>query len=57
MSRDVFVEWDQEEYSKIYGALLRDNNYALDVGDVYQGNGLIASTLWDEDGNFFDIPL
>lgn len=38
MSDDVFVEWYQKEYSKIYGALLRDNNYALDVGDVYQGN-------------------
>lgn len=57
ISGDAFDDWDQEEYSKIYSALLRDNNYALDVGKVYQGNGLVASTLWDENGKFYDIPL
>lgn len=57
MHGDVFYSWDQEEYSKLFSSLLRDNNYALNVENIYQENGLVASILWDENGNFYDIPL
>lgn len=54
---NAFEAWSQEEYSKVFSSLLQDNYYILDVGEVYQGNGLVASTLWDKNGNFFDMPL
>ena len=57
MSGDVFDDWDQEEYAILFDALLRENNYTLDVENVYQENGLVASTLWDKNGTFFDISL
>lgn len=57
MYGETYVDWDQEEYAQLFDTLLRDNNFALNVETVYQGNGLIASTLWDENGNFYDIPL
>ncbi len=57
MSGELFDGWNQEEYGNLFSALLRDNNYVLDAGDVYQGNDLVCSILFDEDGNFVDIPL
>lgn len=57
MSGNLFESWSQEEYGKLFGKLLRDNGYALDVGDVYQGNDLVCTILFDKDGNFIDMPL
>lgn len=57
MSGYLFESWNQEEYGRLFGALLRDNHYVLDAGDAYQGNDLVCSILFDEDGNFVDMPL
>lgn len=57
MSGDLFETWNQEEYGNLFGALLRENNYVLEVGDVYQGSDLVCSILFDESGNFVDRPL
>ena len=57
MSGDLFESWNQEEYGRLFGALLRDNHYVLDAGDAYQGDDLVCSVLFDEDGNFVDLPL
>lgn len=57
MSGDLFESWNQEEYGRLFGALLRDNHYVLDVGNAYQGDDLVCSILFGEDGNFVDMPL
>lgn len=57
MLGNMFDFWSREEYGRLFDALLRDNHYVLDVGNTYQGNDLVYSILFDEDGNFADIPL
>ena len=57
ISGEAFDDWNQEEYARLFDSLLRDNNYSLDAGSVYQGSGLVCSILFDQNGNFFDIPL
>lgn len=57
MSGDLFEPWNQEEFGRLFSKILQDNNYVLDDGDVYQGDDLVCSILFDEDGNFVDIPL
>ena len=57
MADDLFMDWSQEEYGRLFGSLLKENNYALDVGDPYQGNDLVYSILYDENGKFLNIPL
>lgn len=54
---EIYDEWDQEKYADVFDCLLNNNHYSLPCGKAYQGNGLVYTTLFDENGCFIDIPL
>lgn len=54
---EVFKRWDQEEYARIFDYFIVSNNYTFSGGKTYKGNGLVATTLFDENGVFYEMFL
>lgn len=50
---DVYREWDQKEYARLFEFFLKKFNYRIEgIDSIYQENGNVATLLKNPDGSF-----
>ncbi|MDO4976745.1 MAG: hypothetical protein Q4E53_05725, partial [Eubacteriales bacterium] len=53
MSGIGYSDWNQEEYASVLAFFL--NDFGVSYQDIYKGNGMVLTLLWDEEGKFIEL--